>query len=390
MPQTDVQSPQPSPRSHALQTEAVSGSSPGWMRSFLLGLIIWAATRATFLLIGAYSFKLYGQPVPWTDMWVQWDAHFYLDIAERGYQPPTVFSGLETGQSNINFFPLLPVMIAIVHMLGLDARLAGLITVNVCLLIAAIVLHRMATQRADARVADWTLLSLMTLPGSFGLSGPLSESPFLAFSVAATFLASARPGISAIFSGLLTISRWTGILQGIGLALDWLIERIRGGVRGSYSRLLPIALIPIPLLLFLAYMFYLTGDALAPLHSNFAFWKQHFEIPFQSLFLFLHTQQPRLQIQSLVALALVLITLSQARFFSAGEMFFVVASVLSYTSSEAASPSLIRYTIGLYPVHLAIGKLCGCCVPMRVLLVCLAMAGSALAAIWFHGSESYV
>ena len=390
MPQTDAQDQPVLSMPGMFQPAPGHQADTGWMRSVLFGLGAWAATRLTFLLIGAYSFRLYGQPVPWAAMWIQWDANFYLDIAREGYRPPHVLTGLETGQSNINFFPLLPMMIAGLATLGLPVRLSGLLAANGCLLAAAILLHRLATRRAGASAADWTVLSLMALPGSFAFSGPFSESPFLALSIAAAFFSTLRPRASAFCSALLTISRLTGLLQGMGMAFDWLLARIEGSRQGSYARLLPIAFIPLPLLLFFAFMFHLTGDVLAPLHSQVAFWKQHVEIPFQSLFLFLNTTQPRIEIESLISLILLLVTLSQIRLFSAGEVFFVAAVVLSYTSTEAATPSLIRYTVGLYPVHLAIGRACSRHVAMRMLLLCMAMAGAALAAIWFHGSDSYI
>ena len=83
-------------------------------------------------------------------------------------------------------------------------------------------------------------------------------------------------------------------------------------------------------------------------------------------------------------------TLSQIRLFTAGEMLFVIGSVASFASSDAASPSLIRYTIGLYPVHLAMGRLCGRYPAMRLLLLCLALIGGAIAVLWFHGQDVYV
>ncbi len=361
----------------------------GWQRSILVSVVLWAATRLTFLLIGAYVYRLHAQPVPWAGMWKQWDANFYLSVAAHGYQPPTVITGLENGQSNINFFPLLPLLIAAVHLVVPSIGLAGLLAANACLLGAAIFLHRLAARRGTRESADWTLLCLMVMPGSFALSGPLSEAPFLAVSILTALLAPKRPAAASFSSAVLTIARWTGILQGLGLALDWLIDRIRGR-DATYRRLLPICLVPIPLFVFLAYMFWLTGDGLAPLHSNAAFWQQRFGVPFQSLFVFLHTSQPRLEIQSAVALALLALTASQARWFSAGEMFFVVASVACFASSESASPSLIRYTIGLYPVHLALGRLCARHGWMRLVLLCLAMIGAAIAVAWFQGSDLYV
>ncbi len=360
-----------------------------WARSIATGLTVWAATRLVFLLIGEYSFRLNGQPVPWLGMWIQWDSSFYLGIADHGYVPPTVVTGLESGQSNINFFPALPLLIALLRLVVPSTQAAGLLAANLCLLVAAVVLHRLAARRLDRVAADWTVLSLMAVPGSFAFSSPLSEAPFLAFSITAAYASEVNKGVAAVSSAFLTITRWTGILQGLGFALDWLVERFRGG-DASYRRLLLICLIPLPLLVLLFVMFHVTGDAFAALHSNTTFWQQKFGFPFQSLVLFLHTDQPRLEIQSVLACVLLLVTLSQIRCFSAGEMLFVIGSVASFASSDAASPSLIRYTIGLYPVHLAMGRLCGRYPAMRLLLLCLAVIGGAIAALWFHGGDVYV
>jgi hypothetical protein len=360
-----------------------------WSGSILVALALWAATRLIFLAIGAYSFRLNGDAIPWVNMWVQWDSGYYLSIAKHGYQLPIAVTGSETGQSNINFFPFTAILIAAVHVFVRWWQLAGVVAANICLLIAAAVLHRLSAVRYDINTADWSVLSLMALPGSFALSGPLSEAPFLVLSISAAYFAGRRSSMFAVSSGLLTITRLTGIFQGMGFALDWLIDRARGK-DATYRRFLPICLIPLPLLVLLVYMFALSGDALAPLHSNVVFWRQEFGIPFHCLFLFATSAAPQLEIQSAVALILLLITLSQAWRFSYGELFFLIASVASFSSSGSASPSLIRYTIGLYPVHIAVGRLCGRHSAVRLLCLCLALAGAAIAAQWFRGTDLYV
>lgn len=356
----------------------------------MFGLAAWGASRLAFLAIGAYGFLLDGQPVPWLPMWIQWDAGFYLSIAEHGYMPPQAITGHENGQSNVNFFPLLPVGIALFSHVFPPASFAGVIFANVCLIVSVVLLHRLASLRSGDAAADWSAISLMALPGSFALSSPLSESTFLAFSIAAAYANRRGRDVAAVASAaVLTVARLTGIALGAGLALDWLIARLRGGT-APYRTLMLFSFIPLPLVLFSAYMFHLTGDALAPLHSNFAFWDQRLGVPFQSLAMFLWTNQPRLQIQSVVASVMLVVLLSQARLFSAGELLFVIASVASFASSESASPSLIRYTLALYPLHLAMGRLCHRHRGMRLLLLGLAFINGALAIYWFHGRDIYV
>ena len=351
----------------------------GWLRSIVFAVAVFTASRVALFLIGVYSFRFEGQSVPWLHMWIQWDAGYYLSIADHGYMPPQVVTGYESGQSNINFFPLLPMGVALLARLGLPVPLAGVAFANVCLVVAAVLLHRLACRRAGSFAANWAVISLMALPGSFALSGPLSESIFLAFSIAAAYLVQRGRLASAVAS----------VALGAGMALDWVIARVRRQA-APYRNLMLISFIPLPLLALSAFMFHVTGDNLAPLHSNLAFWDQQFGVPFQSLAMFLWTNQPRLQVQSVLTLVMVAALLSQWRLFTAGELFFVAVSVFSFASSEAASPSLIRYTIGLYPVHLAMGRLCATRHGARVLLVALAFVNGALAIYWFHGRDVYV
>ncbi len=347
------------------------------------------ATRLTFFLIGAFSFKFDNQPVPWLGMWIQWDTNYYLSIVEHGYGPPAVVTGLETGASPVNFFPMLPILVRITRFLIPSIQLAGVVAANICLVVATILLHRLATRRFDSDAADWAVLSLMLLPGSFALSGPLSEAPFLALSISAAYLIDRDTRAASFLSSLLGITRLTGFLQGLGFALDWAVARARG-LGPSYAKLLPICLIPVPLLMFLCYLELVTGDAFAPLHSAVAFWHHRFGVPFQYLFFFVRADQPRLQMQSALSLVLTIIMVSQARRFTAGETLFAVASLASFSSSLSASPSLLRYMIGLYPLHLAMGSLCARYMTMRVVLLCFALIGGALAVFWFHGADVYI
>ena len=125
-----------------------------WQRSILTAVALWAATRLTFLVVGIYSARLSGSSVAWLGMWTRWDSGYYLSIAGQGYQPPSVLTGLESGQSNVNFFPMLPILIALFHLVIPSVRLAGLMAANVSLLIAAIALHRLANRRCSLAAAD--------------------------------------------------------------------------------------------------------------------------------------------------------------------------------------------------------------------------------------------
>lgn len=354
----------------------------------MVAIALWATSRVTLGGLAMLSFTLEGQPTHWCKMWLQWDVGYYLTIATRGYVLPVASSGFESGQSDLPFFPLLPIGIALVHLLRLSIVASGLLVATTCSLVAGILLHRMSSERFGRETADWAVASLFVLPGSFVLSAPLTEAPFLLLSIAGAFLAYRRAtGPASVAAGLLTITRLTGILFGAGLALDWLIERLRGRPR-AMRELFFFSLIPIPILVFLTYMLNITGDAFAPIHSE-TFWHQHLGAPFQNLFLIAWSSDPRLQLHSGVALTLIIVLLLSAKLFTPGEWLFVVASVAASSSTYAASNSLIRYMIGLYPIHIAFGHLASRSIYGRGLLIGFAMVDAFLMVAWAHGSDVF-
>lgn len=350
----------------------------------------WLASRLVLACIGGLAYWVDGQPIPWLGLWIQWDANYYLSILTHGYREPTIVTGLETGQSNLNFFPLLPVGGWLVARIVAWPALAGLMFANACLVAAAIGLHRVATRRFGVAAADWSVVSLMALPGSFALSGFMTESLFLAISIwSFHFFATGRSGAAAGLGSLLSITRMTGVALAAGLALDWLMRRARRRP-ADYATLFLICLMPLPLVGFMVYMDWLTGDGLAFLHSQFGFWQHRLDYPLANFFLFLSSDQPRLVVQSAIGLALLLCLLWSAPCFTAGELLFVGVNVVSFASSESASPSLLRYMISLYPLHLALGQLGARKPAIRVLIVTLALVDGAMMTYWARGYDLFI
>ena len=360
----------------------------GWPRSVTVAFFVWFATRCVLELIAAWSFRLDGHSAPWLHLWVQWDASYYLDAATNGYRMPAIVTGNETGQSSINFLPLLPLGIALIRFLVGSPVIAGLIFTNLCLVAAGVLLHRLTCRRAGVHAADWSVLSMMLLPGSFSLSGIMSEAPFLLLSIGAVTFARSRPAWGSLCLSLLAITRLTGIVLLAGVGLDWLIDRYRGRP-ATYRTLFLLALSPLPLLAYAAFMFHVTGDALAAVHSHSAFWFQKEELPFQELFSFVATGEQRLQVESVISLSMVAVLLTRWRLFTAGEWLFLAVSIGTSSSAVSLSPSLIRYMIALYPVHMAVGDLCSRWFGGRLLVCLYAMINGALVIGWAHGRDFF-
>src|SRR5205814_1709131 len=107
---------------------------------------------------------------PWLNMWSRWDATWYVEVAESGYQ-------FESGKpSTAAFFPLYPLLIrAFDAVLLLPSTqywwlMSGLIVSNACLLIALLYLRALLLLDYGENVAARVILYILVFPTTFFLS----------------------------------------------------------------------------------------------------------------------------------------------------------------------------------------------------------------------------
>lgn len=157
----------------------------------------------------------------------RWDAAWYLTIAHYGYLPQL---GPFTAQ-RAAFFPLYPLLIWAVSLLGMAGALAGVLISLAALLAALYALHRLSTlelsagyllpamsERLRGTIAqrDIARLALATTafgPMAFFLSADYSESLYLALSIG-VFLQARRGRWMwvGVLGGLAAATRSTGVL----------------------------------------------------------------------------------------------------------------------------------------------------------------------------------
>src|SRR6266404_411339 len=183
---------------------------------------------------------------PFVNMWVRWDAGWYLDVAKNGYR------FLPGEQSNVAFFPLYPYMIRLVHgaiRLPGDAGwlLVGIIVSNTALLVALIYLYRLVRLDYDRCTAARAVLYLCVFPTTLFLSAVYSESLFLALVVSAFYYArrSRWLVVGALAAGA-ALCRPPGVLLVIPLAFEYLSQK-----KFQWGRVKPdcLALILVPVAL---------------------------------------------------------------------------------------------------------------------------------------------
>lgn len=188
---------------------------------------LWAVSRLWLLAVGSLTLAwlppypgcynaFYGHPA--VDMWIKWDAGWYLTIASDGYS----YTPGELGPTG--WFPLFPWLVRLFSLV-LDRELAAVVVTNLALLGALLVLRRLLALDHDATTVRRSLLLLVLFPGSVFFSSMHSEATFL-LCASGSFLA-ARTGRWAL-AGLLGGGAALTRLVGLGMLPALLIEFVTG------------------------------------------------------------------------------------------------------------------------------------------------------------------
>lgn len=283
------------------------------------------------------------------------DAGWYLRIAESGYDAPS--SDPDTPRNWV-FFPLFPLLVRALTTLGLPPLVAGCLISNVAFLAAmcAIVfIARALGFSEEVRVRLSWLIALF--PMSYFFSAPFTESMFLALSAAAFLvLTRGHPLTASALMGLASATRPTGLLIVPGFALAVL----RSEQTTRRSMILTLALAPAGALMFAVYQWYVLGDALAFVHNQSAWGRSKRSIG-ELIGSLLVLPFPAMEPWSFTLLHLVVLAaaawasvhhLKQNR----PELALVLAVPLVAALSTGELLSLTRFTMALFPFHLAIAE----------------------------------
>lgn len=307
-----------------------------WRALWLSRALVWAAGAGTVATLGfgpaRHAFDAAGMTRGLGHLGAvlaapaaRWDAAWYLAIAHFGYRPD--LGAFSAGRSA--FFPLYPLALRGLSDLGAAPILAGVLVSTAALAGGLYGLHRLSLLEAERlKIADpegcarRAVLLTALAPMALFFSAVYSESLYLALSVGA-FLC-ARRGRWAAASGLAALAaatRSTGVLLVVPLAILYLYgpradrepDRLRmDSLRGMLPRrrlrtdslpgvlprlrartdslrgLLPryrlrrdagwIALAPLGLGLYMAYLWGAGGDPFSPFHAQ-AVWGRSFGGP---------------------------------------------------------------------------------------------------------------
>ena len=184
-----------------------TGQTVSWMTNSLVLSVLTIAVSSRLLLTFANWFTLSVLPmVPnmnpglpdsflpnhkWLDGWVRWDSIHYVLIATEGYGRPTSTSP----GTGVGFFPAFPMAMRFGAWLMGDttnqqyAAIAGVITANLCFMIAAIMLALLVRRHHSKEIALTAVVLFSFSPVSFFFSAAYTESMFVMGVIGAFLLA---------------------------------------------------------------------------------------------------------------------------------------------------------------------------------------------------------
>ena len=221
------------------------------------------------------------------DVWQRWDGQWYIKIVTHGYQPERIVQPHGTILINPTtaFFPLYPGLVWLVAwLLPVSYAIAGILISTIACLAGLIVVHRLVTEEMGESVANLTVRYLMIFPTAFFFFAVYTESLFLFVTAAACLCAIRRQWwLAGVFGCLAALTRPSGILIGLPIALEYLLW-LRRERRWPRLEVTALGLIPAGLAGYMAFLWLRFGDPLAFLHAQQnAIWGREYKLPFQAI-----------------------------------------------------------------------------------------------------------
>jgi hypothetical protein len=141
--------------------------APGWRRTLLPPVVVFAAALALAVAVALYGGKAPLAP----ETWMSWDSPIYVDIAQRGYQtykcPAWEVQQGARACGNVGWFPLYPGLMVPFMAVGMSAPAAGVLVSTVCWLALLIVLWNGLLLPAGGRSRLPALALAGVAPGAF-------------------------------------------------------------------------------------------------------------------------------------------------------------------------------------------------------------------------------
>jgi hypothetical protein len=295
---------------------------------------------------------------PLLAVWGRWDAEHYLRIATQGY------FGTEPA-----FFPLYPLLIRIVSAFTGSHLVAGLMVSNAASFLALLYLYKLVEHEYNRHVAQRATFFVSIFPTAIFFSAVYSESLFLFLTVASFYYVRERRWVTAgAFGFFAALTRSEGVLLAAPLFIEWVVAAREGGreffrywLDDVVKPLVGMALVPLGLAAYMAYLWVINGDPLRFSHVQ-SHWGRYFAPPWVSLFNTVHkivaahsTQTVANESLELIFTLLMIVVLAVG--FRRLRLSYVVYMALSIVipMCTASLMSMPRFALVLFPMFALFG-----------------------------------
>lgn len=334
------------------------------LRDYALVVLIALASRGVIFLVAAAS--RFGAAEDGrlasgnlTSLFVSWDSAWYLRIVAYGYDAPTLTDYL-SGTAPHAFFPVFPLLIRSMMMLtGLDAATSGawlataLFVAGLCLIYAYVLELGLPSE-----TGIMTVLLLCCAPHSFVFAAAYPESTFVALLAAAMLaLRKRRYALAGIAAALLSGTRPNGVLA-VVFILAWALrhegwDAVLRPWRAP-GPMLAAALAPLGLVAYWWFCYLTTGDAFAQKTAVLHGWYWSMDWPWTNIARHLAGTATDV-FWAAGSLLYFAASLTLLRYRMWEEFAYCFASFLLAWSIVMA-PSLIRYAVVLFPIHIGLAR----------------------------------
>jgi hypothetical protein len=379
----------------AQTVQPADGAGSGWRLGPAKDIILlFFGTRLILTIIGVSSRILlepfHGKEYVWVyshrlwlDIWGVWDTGWFLTVAVNGYSTAGSQAAITLDQANYAFLPLYPLLMRIPIF---TPYFTGFLISNLSLLAACFFLYRLVRLDSDSETAARSVKYLLVFPTSFILSGVFSESLFLALTLACFYYARRRPANSVavgLTGFLLALTRANGVILLPSLLLQFVCKRDgRREIWGSIGLLG----IPVGVMVFLLYLYSLTGSFFAFVEIRQLAWGHRLTNPLLLLWTSLRSPDITVVINAAATITFVVVLCAFFRRIDFSYWLLAILSILALLiNGEAVMHSMLRYMVVLFPLFILSARLGQNRTVDQLMTVTFALVQAFLMVFWSNG-----
>ncbi|MFI9545304.1 hypothetical protein ACIHAR_15490 [Streptomyces sp. NPDC052016] len=357
---------------------------PAGVRPYLAPLALYGVTKLVGLTVFAFLLEAagdyqkknprFGGGAHWWDVLATWDGWWYLQVAEKGYDPRPL-ERLDSGglftvkQNSVAFFPLYPGLIrAVSEATGLGLFGAGILISVLASFVAAAGIYAVISLLAGARAGTIAAGLWAVAPGAGVEWAVYSESLFVAIAAWCCYCVMKRRWVAAgLLAFVAGLNRPTSaaLIGAVGLAaLVTLARRESRREHGVAGPVYAMVAAPLGLLTYVAWVGLSMGDLTAYFTLQREGWAHYFDFGAYTLdvlgntavghhdYLFAFSVPDLLAVQLVLALPF-LIALMLRRKPPLVLVAYTLASIVTVLGTQQMFGNTPRYLLPCFPLLLA-------------------------------------